>query len=576
MDMLRLLRKYLLKYRGLLVAIIVFQGIQTGFQLVIPTLNADLIDKGVLQGDNSEIWHLGGIMIGATLGQVVFAIIATYFGAKAAMAFGRDVRGAIFQRVTSFATADVNRFGSASLITRITNDVQQMQLLVVMLCTLFVSAPIMVVGGVIMAVREDGALSLILLVAIPVLVGAIASIIAPQLPAFERLQNSIDRVNQVLREQITGIRVVRAFVREPEEGERFDVANADLTEVSLRVGRMQALFFPTVMIVLNVSSVAVIWFGGARIGAGDMQIGTMVAFLAYLVQILTAAMMATFVSVLWPRAAVCASRVCETLDAESTVTDPVAPVTEMPLRATLEFRDVTFGYPNAEVPVLSGISFKVSPGQTLAVVGSTGAGKSTLVNLGPRLYDATGGTVLVNGLDVRDVPMEQLWSHIGLVPQRPYLFTGTIGSNLRYGNADASDDELWDALTIAQGQDFVEAMPLGLDSPVAQGGTNVSGGQRQRLAIARALVKRPDIYLFDDSFSALDLATDARLRAALVPVVAEAAVVIVAQRISTILSADQILVIEGGTAVGLGSHEALLDTCPTYVEIVESQMGQVR
>ncbi|MFI5047855.1 MAG: ABC transporter ATP-binding protein [Acidimicrobiia bacterium] len=559
----------------MLLAILVFQAVQTSFQLILPSLNADLINNGIAKGDTQYIWHTGAVMLGATLLQVVFAIIATYFGAKAAMAFGRDVRNALFRRVTSFATADVNRFGAASLITRITNDVQQTQLLVVMLCTLFVSAPIMVIGGLFFAVREDGPLSLILVVAIPVLVGAIGMVVIRLIPTFEHMQDRIDRVNQVLREQITGMRVVRAFVREPEEGERFGVANDRLTATSLRAGRLQAFFFPSVMLVLNLSSVAAVWFGGARVGAGDMQIGTMIAFLTYLIQILTAVMMATFVAVMWPRAAVCAARISETLDAAPTLTDPAEPVRDMPLRASFEMRGVGFGYPGAEAAVLSNISFTVSAGQTLAIVGSTGAGKSTLVNLGPRLYDATSGTVLVNGLDVRDVGMEQLWSHIGLVPQRPYLFTGTVASNLRYGNDDATDDELWDALEIAQARDFVAAMIGGLDEPIAQGGTNVSGGQRQRLAIARALVKRPDIYFFDDSFSALDLATDARLRAALAPVVADAAVVIVAQRISTILAADQILVIEGGKTVGLGAHDELLETCPTYVEIVESQLGQV-
>jgi len=571
--MITLLRTYLLKYRGLLCAVLVFQTIQTIFQLVLPSLNADLIDNGIAKGDTEYIWKTGAMMVGATLLQVVFAIIATYFGAKAAMKFGRDVRGALFRRVTSFATADVNNFGAASLITRITNDVQQMQMLVVMLCTLFVSAPIMIIGGLFMAVREDGPLSLILVVAIPTLVGCIGMVVIRLIPTFEHMQVRIDRVNQVLREQITGMRVVRAFVREPEEGVRFGVANDDLTATSLRAGRLQAFFFPTVMLVLNMSSVAAVWFGAARINAGEMQIGTMIAFLTYLIQILTAVMMATFVAVLWPRAAVCANRIGETLDAAPTVTDPEHPVTEMPLRATFEMRDVGFRYPSADAPVLSGISFTVTAGHTLAVVGSTGAGKSTLVNLGPRLYDATSGSVLVNGVDVRDVGMEQLWNHIGLVPQRPYLFTGTIASNLRYGNADATDDELWDALEIAQARDFVASMSHGLDSQIAQGGTNVSGGQRQRLAIARALVKRPDVYFFDDSFSALDLATDARLRAALAPVIADAAVVIVAQRISTIIGADQILVIEEGTSVGLGSHEELLETCPTYVEIVASQVA---
>jgi ATP-binding cassette subfamily B multidrug efflux pump len=574
MLMLKLLRTYLLPYRKLLFAVLGFQLVQTLLTLSLPTINADIINKGVITGDTGYIWRMGGVLLGVTLVQVIFAVIAIYFGARAAMSFGRDVRGALFRGVTAFSAADVNTFGASSLITRITNDVQQVQMLVVMMCTLFVGAPIMIIGGLILAIREDGPLSLILVVAIPALVLSVGLVIIRLIPQFENMQARIDRANQVLREQIQGMRVIRAFVREPEEGERFGKANADLTDTSLRAGRLQAFMFPSVMLVLNVSSVAAVWFGGARVGAGEMQIGTMIAFLTYLIQILTAVMMATFVAVMWPRAAVCAARCKEVLDTVPTVAAPESPVTEMPLRATFEMRDVSFSYPGAEEPVLNNISFSVTAGQTLAVVGSTGAGKTTLLGLGPRLYDATGGSVRVNGVDVRDVDPELLWSHIGLVPQRPFLFSGTVASNLRFGRSDATDDELWEALEIAQARDFVAEMPGGLDAPIAQGGTNVSGGQRQRLAIARALVKQPDIFLFDDSFSALDLATDARLRAALQPVIADAATVIVAQRISTILGADQILVIEAGRQVGLGPHEELLETCPTYVEIVESQMAQ--
>ncbi len=573
MLMLKLLKTYLLPYRKLLFAVLAFQFVQTMMTLSLPTLNADIINKGVITGDTGYIWRLGSVMLGVTLVQVVFAITAIYFGARAAMSFGRDVRGALFRGVTAFSAADVNTFGASSLITRITNDVQQVQMLVVMMCTLFVSAPIMIVGGLFFAIREDGPLSLILVVAIPALVISVGLVVIRLIPQFENMQARIDRTNQVLREQITGMRVIRAFVREPEEGERFGVANADLTETSLAAGRLQAFMFPSVMLVLNVSSVAAVWFGGARVASGDMQIGTMIAFLTYLIQILTAVMMATFVAVMWPRAAVCAARVKEVLDTAPSVAAPESPITEMPLRATFEMRNVGFSYPGAEDPVLKDISFRVTAGETLAIVGSTGAGKTTLLGLGPRLYDATAGSVLVNGVDVRAVDPELLWSHIGLVPQKPYLFSGTVASNLRFGRAEATDEELWAALEVAQARDFVAAMPGGLDAPIAQGGTNVSGGQRQRLAIARALVKQPDIYLFDDSFSALDLATDARLRAALVPVIADAAVVIVAQRISTILGSDQILVIDEGRVVGLGPHEVLLDTCPTYVEIVESQMA---
>ena len=572
--MLKLLRTYLLPYRKLLFAVLGFQFVQTMMTLLLPTLNADIINKGVVTGNTGYIWRLGSVMLGVTLVQVVFAIIAIYFGARAAMSFGRDVRDALFRGVTAFSAADVNSFGASSLVTRITNDVQQVQMLVVMMCTLFVAAPLTIAGGLILAIREDGPLSLILVVAIPALTLSVGLVVFRLIPQFENMQARIDRANQVLREQIQGMRVIRAFVREPEEGQRFGVANADLTDSSLRAGRLQAFMFPSVMLVLNVSSVAAVWFGGARVGAGQMQIGTMIAFLTYLIQILTAVMMATFVAVMWPRAAVCAARVMEVLDTPASVAAPETPITEMPLQATFEMRDVSFRYAGAEEPVVSNISFTVSPGQTLAVVGSTGAGKTTLLGLGPRLYDATGGSVRVNGVDVRDVDPELLWSHIGLVPQRPYLFSGTVASNLRFGRSDATDDELWEALEIAQARDFVAAMSGGLDAPIAQGGTNVSGGQRQRLAIGRALVKRPDIFLFDDSFSALDLATDARLRAALQPVIADAATVIVAQRISTILGADQILVIEAGRQVGLGPHDELLDTCATYAEIVESQMGQ--
>ncbi len=574
MLMLKLLRTYLLPYRKLLFLVLVFQFVQTIMTLLLPTLNADLINKGVVQGDTEYIWKLGMVMLGVTLVQVIFAIIAIYFGARAAMSFGRDVRGALFRGVTAFSAADVNTFGASSLITRITNDVQQVQMLVVMICTLFVAAPIMIVGGLFFAIREDGPLSLILVVAIPALACSVGLVVIRLIPQFENMQNRIDRTNQVLREQITGIRVIRAFVREPEEGQRFGIANADLTQSSLAAGRLQAFMFPSVMLVLNLSSVAAVWFGADRVASGDMQIGTLIAFLTYLIQILTATMMATFVAVMWPRAAVCAARVKEVLDTAPSVAAPTTPVLEMPLRATFEMRNVHFSYPGAEEPVLNDISFRVNPGESLAVVGSTGAGKTTLLGLGPRLYDSTGGSVLVNGVDVRAVAPETLWSHIGLVPQKPYLFSGTVASNLRFGREEATDDELWEALEVAQARDFVASMPGGLDSPIAQGGTNVSGGQRQRLAIARALVKKPDIYLFDDSFSALDLATDARLRAALVPVVADAAVVIVAQRISTIIGSDQILVIDEGRAVGLGPHEVLIETCPTYVEIVESQIAQ--
>jgi len=567
-----LLRTYLVRYKNWLLAVVALQFVQTVAALYLPTLNADIIDKGIALGDTAYIWQVGGVMLGVTLIQVVFAIGATYYGSRTAMGFGRDVRGGLFHHVTDFSAQEVAHFGAPSLITRITNDVTQVQMLVLMSCTLLVAAPLTIVGGLIMALREDGPLSLILVVAIPALVIGVGIVISRMVPQFQDMQERIDRVNQVLREQITGMRVVRAFVREPDEAERFGSANADLTATSLRAGRLMAFMFPIVLLVLNVSSVAAIWFGGARIGSGEMQIGSLVAFLSYLVQILMSVMMATFVTSMIPRAAVCADRIQEVLQTDSTVVAPPSPVTELPYRGSVELRDVGFNYPGAEAPVLCNVTLTARAGQTTAIIGSTGSGKTTLLNLIPRLFDATEGEVLVDGIDVRELDPELLWSRIGLIPQKPYLFSGTVASNLRYGNADATDEDLWAALEIAQGADFVRAMPDGLDASIAQGGTNVSGGQRQRLAIARALVKKPGIYLFDDSFSALDLSTDARLRAALAPVTKDATVIIVAQRVSTIIEADQILVLEDGREVGLGTHTELLATCPTYVEIVASQL----
>ncbi len=574
MTLLRLLRTFLGKYRNLLLLVLGFTFIQTMCTLLLPTLNADIIDKGVLTGNTDYIWKLGGIMLGITIVQVVFAVIAIYYGSRAAMAFGRDVRGALFHRVTDFSAQDVASYGAPSLITRITNDVTQVQILVLMSCTLLVAAPITIVGGVIFAVREDGPLSLLLLVSIPVLVICVGLVIIRMVPQFQVMQERIDRINQVLREQITGIRVVRAFVREPDEADRFGGANDELTQTSLRAGKLMAFMFPTVMLVLNASSVAAIWLGADRIGSGQMQVGALIAFLSYLIQILMSVMMATFVAVLTPRAKVSADRIQEVLNAKSSVVPPPEPVMTLNPSSSLELRGVEFKYPGAEHPVLCDISFTARAGEMTAIIGSTGAGKTTLLNLVPRLFDATGGEVLVDGYNVRDIEPELLWSRIGLVPQKPYLFSGTVASNLRYANPDATDDELWAALDVAQATSFVKAMPGGLNAPIAQGGSSVSGGQRQRLAIARALVRKPGIYLFDDSFSALDLATDARLRAALRPVVADAVTVIVAQRVSTIINADQILVIEDGLQVGLGTHRELLETCPTYAEIVASQLTE--
>ena len=572
--LIRLLRTYLLRYRGLLLVVLALTFVQTMGTLFLPSLNADIIDKGVATGNTDYIWRTGGLMLVVTCVQIVFAIAAVFYGARVAMAFGRDVRGALFHRVTDFSAQDVAAFGAPSLITRITNDVTQVQVLVLMSCTLLVAAPITIVGGAIMAVREDGPLSLLLLVSVPVLVVAVGLVILRMVPQFQVMQVRIDRINEVLREQITGMRVVRAFVREPHEAQRFSGANDDLTMTSLRAGRLMAFMFPTVVLVLNASSVAAIWIGGDRIGNGQMQVGALIAFLSYLIQILMSVMMATFVAVMAPRASVSAERIQEILDASSSVVPPANPVTVLPGPSSLELRDVGFHYPGAEHAVLSHISLRVAAGETTAIIGSTGAGKTTLLNLVPRLFDATSGDVLVDGVNVRAIEPELLWSRIGLVPQKPYLFSGTVASNLRHANPDATDDELWAALDVAQATPFVRAMPGGLDARIAQGGSNVSGGQRQRLAIARALVRRPGIYLFDDSFSALDLATDAALRAALVPVVADAVTVIVAQRVSTIRHADQILVIEDGRQVGLGTHRELLDTCPTYQEIVASQLTE--
>ncbi len=570
--LIRLLRTYLAPYRTAIVVLMVLQTVQTVAVLFLPALNADIIDNGVITGDTSYIWRVGGIMLVVALIQVVVAVAAVFVGSKVSMAFGRDVRGALFHRVTGFAAQDVAQFGAPSLITRITNDVTQVQMLVQMTATLLIAAPIMIVGGVIMAVREDGSLSLLLLVSVPVLVVSIGLIVVRMIPLFQVMQDRIDRINEVLREQITGIRVVRAFVRERDEAARFATANDALTSTSLSAGRLMAFMFPIVMAVLNLSSVAAIWFGADRIASGELQIGALIAFLSYLIQILMSVMMSTFVAILTPRAAVSAGRIGEVLDAESSVVQATDPITSIAERPTLRFDRVAFAYPGAEHPVLCDVSFEAVPGTTFAIIGSTGAGKTTLLNLVPRMYDATSGSVLVDGHDVRDLDQETLWSRIGLVPQKPFLFSGTVASNLRHAAPDATEDQMWEALRIAQAADFVADMAGGLDATIAQGGSNVSGGQRQRLAIARALVRRPGIYLFDDSFSALDLTTDARLRAALEPVVADAVTVIVAQRVSTIRHADQILVLEDGMSVGLGTHDELLDACPTYREIVASQL----
>jgi ATP-binding cassette subfamily B protein len=572
--LIRLLRTYLRRYRGILVIVVILQAIQALATLYLPRLNANIIDKGIATGDTAYIWRTGALMLLITVLQVGFNVGAVYFGSRAAMGFGRDVRSRLFHTVTDFSSQEVDHFGSPSLITRITNDVQQVQMLVLMTCTLLVAAPITAIGGVILALREDVGLSAILLVSIPLLLICVALVISRMVPQYRLMQERIDVVNKVLREQITGMRVVRAFVREPDESKRFDATNANLTDTSLKAGRLMALMFPTVIVILNLSNAAVLWIGANRINAGSLTLGEMIAFLSYLTQILIAVMMATFMAIMVPRAAVCAERIEEVLDTPSSVRLAEVPVTEVTTTGRLELLDVGFKYPGAEAPVLSNISLTSLPGQTTAIIGSTGAGKTTLLNLVPRLFDATSGSVLVDGVDVRELHADLLRLRVGIVPQKPYLFSGTVASNLRYGKPDATDEEIWEALEVAQAADFVLAMPGGIEAEIAQGGSNVSGGQRQRLAIARALVRKPEIYLFDDSFSALDLRTDARLRAALVPYTAGSTLVVVAQRVSTISGADQILVLEDGQTVGLGTHDDLLENCPTYAEIVASQVGQ--
>jgi ATP-binding cassette subfamily B multidrug efflux pump len=570
--LIRILKEHLAPYRPQLTVVVLLQFVGTMAALYLPSLNAQIIDNGVAQGDTAYITRTGAVMLAVSLVQIVCSGAAVYVGARTAMGFGRDLRAALFRRVGSFSSREVSQLGAPSLITRNTNDVQQVQMLVLMTCTMMVAAPIMMVGGVLMAMREDLGLSWLLAVCVPVLFLTVALIISRMVPGFRLMQRRIDAVNRILREQVTGIRVVRAFVREPHEARRFGGANDDLTAVALSTGRWMATMFPSVMLILNLSSVAVLWFGGHRVDDGTMQIGALTAFLAYLVQILMSVMMATFMLIMVPRASVCADRMAEVFDTSSSVVPPKEPVTELAGRGELEFRGVGFTYPGADAPVLRDLSFTARPGETTAIIGSTGAGKTTMVNLVPRLFDVTSGGVYVDGVDVRDIDPETLWSRMGLVPQKAFLFSGTVASNLRYGRADATEDDMWRALEIAQARDFVEAMPEGLEAPIAQGGTNVSGGQRQRLAIARALIRSPQIYLFDDSFSALDLATDARLRAALAPVTTTATVVIVAQRVSTIIGADQILVLEDGAVVGRGRHEELLESCGTYQEIVASQL----
>jgi ATP-binding cassette subfamily B protein len=570
--LLRLLRTYLRPYRNILLAVVFFQGLQAIASLYLPRLNAAIIDNGVAQGDTAYIWRHGALMLLITGLQVVFATIAVYYGSKAAMSFGRDVRAGLFHQVTDFSAREVAHFGAPSLITRVTNDVSQIQILVQMTCTMLIAAPITIIGGTIMALQTDAQLTWILAVAIPVLLFCIGNVILRMVPTFRVMQERIDDINRILREQITGIRVVRAFVREPYEMERFEGANERVTRVALRGGRLMGLMMPTALLIVNLSSVAVLWFGADLVQSGDLQVGALIAFLQYIMQILMSVMMATWMAALIPRASVSADRVKEVLDTPSSIVSHGSPVTEYLSAASIELRDAGFRYPGAAHSVLSGINVRCEAGTTLAVIGSTGAGKTTLVSIIARLIDVTEGQVLVNGVDVRELAPELLWDRIGLVPQRPYLFSGTVRSNLLFGRPDATDEEMWEALEVAQAADFVRAMHGQLDATIAQGGTNVSGGQRQRLSIARAFIRKPNVYLFDDSFSALDMATDARLRVAMKPYTHDAAVVLVAQRVSSIKEADQILVLEDGEAVGLGTHLELLTTCPTYLEIVNSQL----
>ena len=572
--LIRLLREHLRPYRRDLWYVVVLQLVQTLATLYLPTLNADIIDNGVITGNTGYIWRTGGLMIAVAVAQIICATGAVYFGSRTAMAVGRDMRLAVFSRVQDFSAREVGHFGTPSLITRNTNDIQQVQMLALMTFTLMVSAPIMCVGGIILALNQDVRLSALLLVAVPALGIIVALIISRMRPLFRQMQERIDQINRVLREQITGVRVIRAFVRDSRERDRFEEANTELFDVSLGTGRLMALMFPSVMLVLNFSSIAVLWFGGHLVANGTMPVGALTAFLTYLLQILMSVMMATFMFVMVPRAEVCAERIVEVIDTEPDVRPPTEPVRVGAVHGRLELRAVEFRYPGAQQPVLHDISLLAEPGQVTAIIGGTGAGKTTLLNLIPRLFDATGGDVLVDGIDVRELDPLVLSDLIGLVPQRPYLFSGTVASNLRYGDPAATDAELWRALETAQARDFVAQMTGGLDAKIAQGGTNVSGGQRQRLAIARAIVHRPEIYLFDDSFSALDYATDAALRAALARETAEATVLIVAQRVATIRQADKIIVLEAGRIVAAGTHDELMRTDETYREIVLSQLSE--
>ena len=573
-SLLRVLATFLRPYARPVTLVVGLLLIQAIANLYLPNLSADIINNGVIKGDLGYIWRIGALMLALAVGVGILAIVAVYFASRAAMGFGRDVRRAVFERVQQFSATEMNRFGTPSLITRNTNDVQQVQLFVQMALTMLVTAPIILVGGIILAVRENVTLSAILIVILPLMVAVFAVLMYFAIPLFQSMQRKIDRINEVLREQIMGVRVIRAFNRMPYERDRFKAANVDLTTTALRVNRIFALALPALLAIMNLSSVAVVWFGGHLIDSGQMPVGNLIAFLAYILQIMFAVMMAVMMIIFIPRAAASAARLEAVLDTQPAITDPEQPVEPTAMTGAVEFRGVTFGYPGGEKPVLHDLSFELRPGATTAIIGGTGSGKTTLLNLIPRFFDTTDGAVYVNDVDVRQQPLETLWRSIGLVPQQAYLFKGTIAQNLRFGKDDATEAELWHALEVAQARDFVAAMPEQLEAPVDQGGTNLSGGQRQRLAIARALVRRPPLYLFDDCFSALDAGTDARLRSALKPEARNAAVVIVAQRVSTILSADQIIVLDAGRIVGVGTHQELLSSTAAYREIVASQLGE--